>query len=442
VDDVAGSDGVGGVDFSDIDEAFVWIEKQTPEVCCAISSRAALRVCANISLCKENVILEIALPIMRAILTASICGFDKASSSGWSKLAAATAAHTTGPTGVENIDHAARSARSAAHSAALTVDLTNCAVGSVSRSAESASYTATTSAARSTSSTAAFVAASRDSVELNDAMFSTCLWQPTELPSGVAENHRRFLKFLRHDLATWRFWHDWYLAMWEGRFTDWDLAVEVAKIPEGVWEEGAEAVADAIREIEEIRAGDMPRPDNVPELEREKLLKYVERLLASPEMTALAAEGAAATLQRAITEYLVKADANCLPDELKHLEGMPKLFMGISVIVKSSGRSEAKILELADQIEALNGQVAKLEANLKEALTKTVNGLFKQNAIKAAGAAFGGGVVGTLGVGLAHFFGGWPDDFTLENLRGFLSQLEAATPKTEDANSLPPATDV
>jgi hypothetical protein len=56
---------------------------------------------------------------------------------------------------------------------------------------------------------------------------------------------------LNADRTTWDFWHDWYLAMWEGRFTDWDLAIEVAQIPDDVWKDGVQAVAV---EIEKLRA--------------------------------------------------------------------------------------------------------------------------------------------------------------------------------------------
>ncbi len=48
MDDVAGTDGGGGVDFSDTEKALAWLDKQSVEVRSAISSRAVLRVCANI----------------------------------------------------------------------------------------------------------------------------------------------------------------------------------------------------------------------------------------------------------------------------------------------------------------------------------------------------------------------------------------------------------
>ncbi len=42
--------------------------------------------------------------------------------------------------------------------------------------------------------------------------------------------------------------------MWNGTFDDWDLALEVAKIPDAVWNEGPEAVAAEIETIRSRRA--------------------------------------------------------------------------------------------------------------------------------------------------------------------------------------------
>lgn len=359
---------MSGVDFSDEEKAQAWLERQSVEVRCAIACRAALRVCANICRVESEGFSKIALSVFRAALTSAVRGSGQAADEGWLTAAANSASRFAG--------RFSRVGSGAAHSAALSAaNSTNSAetAFSVADSADSASL-----AAGSDGYFAAYSAATKDSGQKTIASFAFPLWQGVEVPPAIAQNHQDFLKQLKEDRATWGFWHDWYLAMWEGRFTDWDLAVEVAKIPNEVWDEGAEAVAKAIREIEARRASDLPRPDNVPELERSKLLKYVERLLAAPEMTALAAEGAAATLQRAITEYLVKAEVNSLPDELSHLEGMPALFQGISKIVKSREKAVAKARHLADQIEALNAKVAKLEAALKAARAKTVHGLFKQ----------------------------------------------------------------
>ena len=213
---------------------------------CAIASRAALRVCANICLIEPEELPPLALAAFRATLTSAVRGAGRTADVKWlrsaarSALSAATTdAETAGPArsalsaalyAAQSATHSAYPARSAAHSA--------------THSARSAH-----SAARS-----ALSAASQDSRNARLSDFAEPLWQEINAPPEIAKNHHHFLAFLSADHATWGFWHDWYLAMWEGRFTDWDLAIEVAKIPNDVWEKGAEAVAAAIDTIRARRA--------------------------------------------------------------------------------------------------------------------------------------------------------------------------------------------
>jgi len=231
--------------------------------------------------------------------------------------------------------------------------------------------------------------------------------------------------------------------MWDGTFRDWDLAIEVAKIPNQFWE-GEDALSKVAREIERIKAElqtEAERAPNVPELERKTLLEHVQKLLKDPEMTALAAEGAADVLGRAIRQYLDEAPANALPDELHHLDALPGLFRRIATTVKSAETSQSKAEQLADNIEALNEKVARLEADLKVARARSVEGLFLSNAISAAGKAFGTATVAGLGITFSHLIGAWPGDWTLENLRGFLNDLERAKPAV-DPSVLPKPIDV
>jgi len=425
VDDVAGGDGVGGVDFSDEEKANAWLEKQTDEIRYALTARAALRSCPNLNMLGQSRFPSLALPLFRVILLYALRGSGKVTHSDWLDAKVLTAQSVAATVA----DATQRGSQDWADlfSGGLTVPIISGSTYAIAKSCDNAT---------------AFTAATKDSAQSSTHVYSVRLWHDLKISDKLEENHKFFVQRLKKDRATWGFWHDWYLAMWEGRFTDWDLAVEVAKIPDEVWEQGAEAVADAIRGIEARRASALPRPENVPELERSTLLKYVEKLLANPDMTALAADGAAQTLRQAISTYLRDAPANALPDELAHLEGLPALFDGIATLAKSGGKSEAKARQMADQIEALNAKIARLEAQLKEARTKTVNGLFTQNMLRAAGTAFGAGAVATLGLSVRHFFGEWPDEFTLENLRGFLIDLQTATPIDGNTASLPPATDV
>ncbi|MEP2889888.1 hypothetical protein [Tateyamaria sp.] len=47
-----------------------------------------------------------------------------------------------------------------------------------------------------------------------------------------------------------RFWHRWYLQLLDGTFRDWELAMEIVKIPNDVWNAGLVAAAEEIRRIE------------------------------------------------------------------------------------------------------------------------------------------------------------------------------------------------
>ena len=74
------------------------------------------------------------------------------------------------------------------------------------------------------------------------------VWYGAQVPREIQFVHDIFVAYLAGD-PNWQFFHDWYLAMWEGKWTDWDLAIEVAKIDDGIWEGGLEAVAAEINRI-------------------------------------------------------------------------------------------------------------------------------------------------------------------------------------------------
>jgi hypothetical protein len=88
-----------------------------------------------------------------------------------------------------------------------------------------------------------------DCSQLHEGLILKQVWSGEPAPALVSEKHDEFLQRLTKD-PRWRFFHDWYLGMWEGTWTDWDLAHEVAKIEASVWEEGLDAVAARVRDIE------------------------------------------------------------------------------------------------------------------------------------------------------------------------------------------------
>ncbi|WP_415404335.1 hypothetical protein [Tateyamaria sp. SN3-11] len=425
------------VDFSDQESATAWFEAQSDEKRCAMASRAALRMVANIGRVDDPSRHRLALSVLRAIITSAACGVghtaevrtmlhSAARSATFSARSSDSAALSAIPSSIRS---AALSADSAARSAAASADSAFSA-RAAAFSARSAAFSA--HSARS----AAFSATQTDAAFDPEALVRSAVWSGTPVPDAIFLAHGVFMQSL-YSHPDWAFWAQWYRGMWDGTFRNWELATEVALIPDEVWE-GEDAVgkvAEAIRGIEAERAEKFDRPDNVPELQRQKLLDHVQRLLAAPDMTALAAEGAADTLERAIAQYLKEAPANCLPDALQHLEGVPPLFRRIATTVKGTERADAKEAKLATVVEALNAKIARLEADLHDARAKTVHGLFTQNALKAAGTTFGAGLVGSLGLAVSHFFGEWPSDITLENLRGWLSDVSTAEPKTAEPKS-------
>lgn len=81
------------------------------------------------------------------------------------------------------------------------------------------------------------------------------IWGDQVLPQMLVDSKVATENLLQSDLD-WTFWLHWYSQVWDGTFRDWELATEVALIPNEVWE-GEDAlakVAEAIREIEAKRA--------------------------------------------------------------------------------------------------------------------------------------------------------------------------------------------
>lgn len=251
VDDVAGADRMSGVDFRDGNKARAWLEKQSAEVRHALACRAALRVCANIFQVEPEKLPPLGISVFRALLISAVCGRRPNTdrilrNGGFSASRSVDSAAHSAPT----IGSAARSAAMAAGAAAiLTAASADMAADSAAHSAASTAATADQNFQNSGGHAAAFSASSKDSQNLRISDFAEPVWLDIPVPPQIAANHRNFIEFLTANRNTWGFWHDWYLAMWEGRFTDWDLAIEVAKIPDDVWERGAEAVAAEIAEI-------------------------------------------------------------------------------------------------------------------------------------------------------------------------------------------------
>ena len=195
------------VDFTDFDASKAWFETQSPQSRSLISSRAALRVLANISLFEPEFFEGLALVSFRAVLISAVRGSGRTA----------------------DMEAAARSADSAALSA-LSAD-----------SADSA----------------ALSALSMDAQQVPNGSRLGALWPAADIPPAIKDNHQAFLRMLAEN-PDWAFWRNWYLAMWDGTFEDWDLAHAVALIDDVVWK-GEDALAKVAARIREIEAEHLKR---------------------------------------------------------------------------------------------------------------------------------------------------------------------------------------
>lgn len=189
------------------------------------------------------------------------------------------------------------------------------------------------------------------------------------------------------------------------------------KIDQSVWNDGPEAVARAIREIEQELAGPVPLEENV-------LRKHVEHLLKNPVLSEATALNGAETIDRAISEYLREAPANGLPEDLKHLEALPKHFRAIARAIGSQTSKDQKENQLTDEISNLHARVTELEKELAVAKCKELKGIISQEAAKSFGKTIGSPLFWSgAAVSVGYFFGVAPSDMTLESFRNYVEEL-------------------
>ncbi len=198
---------------------------------------------------------------------------------------------------------------------------------------------------------------------------------------------------------------------------NWELQRRVALIEDDIWRAGPKAVAQAIHEIEQELAGPAPLEENV-------LRKHVEHLLKNPVISEATALNGAETLEHAISEYLRAAPANGLPEDLKHLEGLPQHFRAIARVIGSQTSKEEKEALLADEISKLHARVAELEKELAVAKSKELKGVISLKAAESFGKTIGSPVFWSgAAVSVGYFFGVTPSDMTLENFRNYVEEL-------------------
>ncbi|WP_299428669.1 hypothetical protein [uncultured Shimia sp.] len=403
--------------FESLEQLEAWLRKQDISAIQAFSARAALRELPALTYfsdkdAKDMLGVNLILYCLRATLT---CGVSSTQSRKTQRAMKAAA------------DASAADARSTVIAAATSsLILDSEAALRATRAARSISHAAATSAAisiRSASNSA--ISASSNSrlrdanviaIQGTKAVYSRALWLEGKAGS---ESVRKWIEFLREPSSSrqWRFWHKWYQSMVEGKPLNWELQRRVALIEDDIWRAGPKAVAQAIHEIEQELAGPAPLEENV-------LRKHVEHLLKNPVISEATALNGAETLEHAISEYLRAAPANGLPEDLKHLEGLPQHFRAIARVIGSQTSKEEKEALLADEISKLHARVAELEKELAVAKSKELKGVISLKAAESFGKTIGSPVFWSgAAVSVGYFFGVTPSDMTLENFRNYVEEL-------------------
>jgi hypothetical protein len=255
---VKGLVGMVEVDFTDREVARSKLKTRSVEAHCFISSRAALRVLANISADAGYLDANLTLACLRATLTAAGRGYGRITGVTWEALFFETTAKSTANASQLTANSAARSAARAANlaanSALFPANSANSARSTVLSAATSVALSEN-SARRKVARVAALSAASLDfdeKLELLTTSAEIPIWDRSVIPAKMLRNHLGFLNYLDSD-PKWSFWRDWYQAIWNGTFNEWELAAEVIIIPTHFWE-GNNAAYNIATEIELIKA--------------------------------------------------------------------------------------------------------------------------------------------------------------------------------------------
>ena len=263
---------MAGVDFSDIKSATAWFEEQSAKTRCAITSRAALRVMANIDLGDGPEKPDFVLRVMRAVLVTACRGANSGikPSLDWNRLMHITAENITFSDTFERItrnilaslDNRLLAVQEAAKSAALHSVSATSSARATNFSAVSADAIIRSALAASPEVRAAML---NDSSMKRDDVYLAKVWPASGAPPAIEQNHQTFLTFLRADPA-WAFWLQFYEGLWTGTFTNWPLAMEVIQIDNAEWENeaGHKHIAGLIAGIEaRLVIEDLPQVEEV-----------------------------------------------------------------------------------------------------------------------------------------------------------------------------------
>jgi hypothetical protein len=223
------------------EELRAWLEGQPQEVCVAVAYRAAMRVLPLALSVPDSRVLwkEMALAVLRASLTSGVAASKPQ----------------------KDLKNSARLARITAykfqHSAYAVVDRSDAFTSHVLRSVDAA-RAACGAAQHSVAEqyvhsavAAAFSLAYAGRAAYADTLLNPkflpalTIDVPSELKDKIAKHSEGKTDLLQAG-GPWTFWAEWYRRAMAGDPLPWDLQVQIALIPNDIWEAGPDAVAAEI----------------------------------------------------------------------------------------------------------------------------------------------------------------------------------------------------
>lgn len=433
---------------TDRESATAWLRGKSRDVQAAIAARSALRAIPGIadSRMDKGMRNKVALSVMRVVITsvAASKGSDRlreiAQYVSLRDAIAASNAALTAPGPYVSVANAANSARSAAESAGSRTGyvVSEATANSAHFCARIGDYRAVFSALDWDAE--ALVPSDGHPLRTSE-VFNRSLW-PEELhgdilpgePLRFAKGYTRLLAFFGDDPA-WDFWKRWLEGMRTGNPLPWELQEQVALIGKDddfkIWEDGPEAVAREIEDIEKAwrsqAAGDVD-PEPVSPADVSSLFQRAPIVQASMS-----------SMSEAITLRLDAFSNMVRPNEkiafVETLRGIPETAQRISAVLEEGPDAENAETTLALEVGRLRAEVAQLRADLKAAQASIAElrkkPWYKSSSVFVAG---GAAMLSAIVAGVWTLLG---DDKTLEvrwnKLAGDLAFLSSQVwPETED----------
>ncbi|WP_299283954.1 hypothetical protein [uncultured Tateyamaria sp.] len=266
---------------------------------------------------------------------------------------------------------------------------------------------------QSEASSAVTYALSKDCTTTSSTqLLTTPIWPDGDIPSPIIEAHKYFVLRLEY-FPDWAFFKNWYLAVYDGRSVDWALTIEVAKLPNEVWNAGLAEVAQAIREIEARHSQGTGSVES-----QEVTSSNVTNLLARAPIV----QASMASMSEAVSLRLDSFSSMGRPNEeipfVRTLRSMPETALRIIKILENSPSYEGSDAALALEVGSLRAEVEQLKADLKMAHAELTE-LRKKPWYKSTSVLFAGSVTSAIAVSL------WTisdEDFNGENRWNNLAQ--------------------